>query len=275
MPIRILVTTDLSPYSKAGIRFAMQVANQSGAVLIFYHHIKIEKPTRWSEKQFRTYRETEVAEKEGKLKRFINTIYEQSGNSGRFQCVVSPASSLDRDIIECAVNKKADFICMSTRGAGAFQRIVGTHTSYVLTHSPVPVFAIPKNFKPEPLSQILYASDLTGIQTEIKKVKRFADAIKARLTVLHFDDVHGVETRQKFRQVAKQHGSARVKFYLEGYNWEKDLSENLKMASRKFKPSMLVLFTQQDRSWYERVFFASKSASVSFDTNKPVLVYAK
>jgi nucleotide-binding universal stress UspA family protein len=276
MPIKILVTTDLSPNSKAGIRFAMQVANQSDSVLIFYHHIRLEKPVRWSGKQFLAYADEELKNATTKLGRFIDSIYNQSGNKrGKVQLAVSYGSSLDRDIIDQAVNRKVNYICMSTRGAGTFGRMVGTHTSYVLTHSPVPVFAIPKNFRQEPVSHILYASDLNGIQSEIKKVKAFADAMKARLSVLHYDDAHGDETRQEFRKVAKQHSAARVKFSLEKYNWEKNLSDNLKITSRKYKPSLLVLFTQQDRSWYERMFFASRSAAVSFDTNKPVLVYPK
>lgn len=276
MPIKILVTTDLSPNSKAGIRFAMQIANQSDTVLIFYHHIRLEKPTRWSEKQFFAYADEELKNATVKLGRFVDSVYNQSGNRrGKVQLAVSYGSSVDREIIDQAVNRKANYICMSTRGAGTFQRMVGTHTSYVLTHSPVPVFAIPKSFKQEPVSQILYASDLNGIQAEIRKVKSFADAIKARLSVLHYDDAHGDLTRKNFRQVAKQHSSARIKFYLEKYNWEKNLSDNLKITSRKYKPSLLVLFTDQDRSWYERMFFASRSAAVSFDTNKPVLVYPK
>jgi nucleotide-binding universal stress UspA family protein len=276
MPIKILVTTDLSANSRAGIRFAMQIANQTNAQLIFYHHIKLEKPVRWSQKQFLTYADEELKGAATKLGRFIDSIYSQSASrKGKIQLAISSGSSVEREIIDQAVSRKANFICMSTRGAGTFQRMVGTTTSYVLTHSPVPVLVIPKNFKQEAISHILYASDLNGIQNEVKKVKAFSDAIKAKLSVLHYDDAHGDETRQKFRQAAKQHRSSRVKFYLEKYNWEKNLSDNLKITSRKYRPSLLVWFTHQDRSWYERVFFASRSAAVAFDTNKAVLVYPK
>jgi len=44
---------------------------------------------------------------------------------------------------------------------------------------------------------------------------------------------------------------------------------------RKFKPSIVVLFTKQNRDWFERLFLSSKSADISFDTKKPLLIIPK
>ncbi|MBL0235932.1 MAG: universal stress protein [Saprospiraceae bacterium] len=45
---KILATTDLSTNSKAGLRFAMQLADQLKCELIFYYAIEVLKPISWS-----------------------------------------------------------------------------------------------------------------------------------------------------------------------------------------------------------------------------------
>jgi nucleotide-binding universal stress UspA family protein len=44
----LLVTTDFSSNSKAGIRFAIQLAKQTGCHLVFYHVIDRLTPTMWT-----------------------------------------------------------------------------------------------------------------------------------------------------------------------------------------------------------------------------------
>lgn len=65
---KILVTTDLSNNSKAGIHFAIQLARKASASLIFYHGVQIDKPTRWADTQFDEYVQSELAHANGKLK---------------------------------------------------------------------------------------------------------------------------------------------------------------------------------------------------------------
>src|SRR5687768_10820816 len=149
---KLLVTTDLSQNSKAGIRFAIQLASQSGASLIYYHVIVIPKPTHWSDKKYEAYTEEQMLEAKGKLNPFVKSVYRRSGiQPGNFECVVQVGSPVDQTIMDYALKRKVDFICMSTRGAGVIRRLMGTHTSAVLTHSTIPVLAIPKNYRATPI----------------------------------------------------------------------------------------------------------------------------
>lgn len=53
---KLLVTTDFSTNSKAGIRFALQLQSQSNCSLVFYHAISVSKPTSWSDKSTNPFR---------------------------------------------------------------------------------------------------------------------------------------------------------------------------------------------------------------------------
>lgn len=274
---KILVTTDLSANSKAGIRFAIQLAKQAGSTLTFYHGLELDQPTRWSERRFDEYVKSETLQAVEKLARFIQTIYKDAGiKPGKHQLVVDRVSSLQKGIISYAVAQKMNFICMSTKGAGKIKRLIGTNTSAVISSSPVPVLAIPGNYRLERISDILYASDLTALPGELSKVKKFAAPVKAKITVLHYNYVYKIEeVRTRFNKIQKSQKTPGVKFFLEELSIENSLSEHLKKAVKKFNPSILVLFTKQNRDWYERLFLSSKSAEVSFDSKKPLLIYGK
>jgi nucleotide-binding universal stress UspA family protein len=274
---KILVTTDLSANSKAGIRFAIQFAKQAGSTLIFYTGLEIDQPTRWSAGKFNDYVQDQLTSAREKLERFVIDLYKDARiKPGKYQVVVERIASLRDAVLKYAVANKVDFICMGTRGAGKLKRLVGSNTSSIITSSPIPVFAIPGNYRSTPITDILYASDLSTLSPELTKVKKVAAALKAKVTVLHYDYLYQLEeVRAKFDKVASREKTPGIKFYLEQFNIENSLSFHLKNAVKKFDPSIVVLFTKQNRDWFERLFLSSKSAEVSFDTKKPLLIYGK
>lgn len=277
MSKKLLVATDLSVNSKAGIRFGIQLARQTNFKIVFYHAVEIDKPTRWSENQFDKYVEGEISNTKQKLERFILSIYKHEGiRPGNLQLAVERVGSVPDGIIGYASRNKFDFLCTGTRGAGKLARIIGTNTSYIIKHSPVPVFAIPKNYKSSPIKHILYATDLNALTSELSKVKRIADATKARITALHFEThYHLKEVRAEFAKRTSRFARPGLKFEIEKFNIENPLSTHLKSAVRRFDPSLLVLFTNQKRDWFDKLFLSSKSAEVSFDSKRPLLIYGK
>lgn len=277
MAQKILVTTDLSKNSKAGIRFAIQLSLQQQSKLIFYHVMHAPMPTSWSQKQYMQYVAEKIEETQSELETFVGSVYRQMGlTSGNIECVVEFKPFVDSAIIDYAISRQVSFICMSTRGAGLIRRILGTNTSEVLLKSPIPVLAIPHNYRRSQISNVLYASDLTALSDELRQVKKFVRASNSKLSVIHYHSLlEAPEAQRKFNRFAKKYASPRLQFRLEEYNIEHSMADQLKMAVEKFKPSVLALFTRQDRTLFERLFPQSNSAKVSFDVKKPILVFPK
>jgi hypothetical protein len=117
---------------------------------------------------------------------------------------------------------------------------------------------------------------LSNVAGELPKVSGFADGMKARVTVLHYDyfsDLNG--TSRRFDELSKKFSSRRIRFYLQPRDWEQTLSENLKSAVKKYRPSLIAVFTKQNKDWFERLFVPSNSRDLSFVTNHPIMVFPK
>lgn len=125
------------------------------------------------------YVEEEINETKGKLKSFVGQVYRQMRLKAKNpECIVEFKPFVDTAIIGYAVLRKVNFICMSTRGGGGDK----ADTSSILSTSPIPVLAVPHNYRRSHISHILYASDLTALSAELKQVKKFADDSQSQLS---------------------------------------------------------------------------------------------
>jgi len=272
-----MVTTDFSVNSKAGIRFALQLAKQTKSKLIFFHSQELPKPTRWSLEKYNSYTAVELKKTHARLRQFVDKISHETGLKARdAQFVVAEGYKVGHGVIDFAKHIKANYICMSTRGAGAFKKLIGTTASAILTTSPIPVIVVPKTYRVSPISHILYSSDFNNLKGEINKVVGFARPLKARVSVYHYDFLLPLkEVKMKLEKIAARYVSKGVTFHFRKLHVENSLSHHLQMDIKKSKPNLVVLFTKQNRGWYERIFLSSKSAALSFDTKSPLLVFRK
>jgi nucleotide-binding universal stress UspA family protein len=274
---KILVPTDFSANSRAGIRFAIQLASQRKTTLIFYHAVSLLKPTRWSEAKYEAYRNQQLKSLKQALIAFVKGVYKRSGAPGTgLQYVVEGSFQPERSIVDFAAKIKAGAICMSTRGAGRFKKLIGTNASAILSSSPVPVFIIPQRYRRTPISNILYSSDLDDLNWELKQVMNFGNKIGANISVYHYDYLlHLEETKLKLLKTADRFKGPRVKFVFQNLNLEHSLAVHLLRDIRKSKASVAILFTNQKRGWFDKLFLSSKAAELSFNLKVPLLVYPK
>ncbi len=274
---KILATTDFSPASKAGIRFAMQLAKQTKGTVIVFHAMGLPKPTRWDDNKYDAYVKAELQKAHARLVRFIDSIGRQSGFATKaVQAVVTEGWQVDRAVIDYATHIRANFICMSTRGAGILKKMLGTNASTMLTTSPIPVIVVPKTYRVSPISHILYSTDLNNLQGEMKKVLAFAKPLKAKVSIYHYDYLLPLnEAKMKLEKIAFKHRARNVKFHFRKLNIENTLAHHLQKDIRNSRPSLVALFTKQNRGWYDRLFLSSKSAEISFNTKTPLLVFRK
>lgn len=271
---KILVTTDFSNNSKAGIRFAIQLASQSPCELIFYYVNQPLAVNAWAQLD---YKESINLSLKDKLEKFINTIYRQAWKkAGKIDFVVDDVSNIDTSIIAYAQKCKADYICMGTRGGGIADKFMGTNASSLITTSPIPLIVVPHTYRTKPLKSILYASDMENIGPELSHIEKFAAPIDAAIAVYHYDYfIEEDEVKAKFKKIADKYNSAKVAFHFKKLFAEVPLLNQLQEDIRKSKPSIISMFTKQDRNWFERLFLSSKTAELGFDTKTPMLVFRK
>ena len=159
--MKLLVTTDFSANSKGAIRFAQTLSRQTENIeVIFYHAIHIMKPTVWSDVFLKAYKGDEIERLTAELKKFIHaTIGADNGKFANVKFVVDNCISTEKDIIIFAEKNKMDFICIATQGAGMLRKVMGTHTSYIVNNSKVPVMVIPSHYRARTLKNATNLSD--------------------------------------------------------------------------------------------------------------------
>ncbi len=274
---KILVTTDFSTNSKAGMRFAIQMASQQACELTFFHSYHILKPSSWSEKTFTSYENHEATKIKAKLEKFVASVYAGMGLlPGKINHVIISSFITDANIMKYAKEKAFDLICISRRGAGQVKKIFGTNTSNLILHSGVPVIAVPNTYKQTKIKSILYASDLSDLENEMKKVVEFAGQFGAEIEILHLNYPSDIVFNSKvIENIIRKFPKSNIKYSFENINMLYNLVVNLQAAIKKHKPLVLVMFTDQQQGFFQKLFLSSSTAEYSLNSSEPLLVYPK
>ena len=274
---KILVTTDFSEKSKAALHFAIQLASQNKFELVFFHTPHILIPTVLNNNSIDVYEKEEVEKFELRLKLFVENVYRDLNLSPlNINCVIKNSVFPQSNIMEYAAENNFSFICISTRGAGKLARMLGTNTGNLITHSDVPVIAVPYNYAITPVKSILYASDLIHFKKEILKVIAFAQPLHAVIELLHLaSPIEPISNLKEIEMEIKNMPDCNIRFNLINRGPETSLVTDIETAIIKMKPSIMIMFTEQKRSWFDKIFLSSKSAEYSFNAQIPLLVFNK
>jgi nucleotide-binding universal stress UspA family protein len=275
---KIVVGTDFSVNSKKAIRFAIQLASQTNAELLFYNVVfRVTVPSAWGNLHYTPFDTLDIKKHNKKLEKFILEICENSSlPKVNYECVCEIGDDTANQIISYAKKTKADFICVSARGEGVLDKLFGTISAELITSSPIPVFVIPKNYRIRPITTICYASDVENIDKEIREIITLASSVKAKVKVLHYDyAVHLRGDEQKLSDLALKYETDNIMFHYRETNPVYPLNDQLRKDILLMKPSLVVLFTKQNHSWFNRLFAPTISTDMSFSAKTPMLVFRK
>lgn len=274
---KILVTTDFSAASKAGMRFAIQLASQMEVKLVFFHCFHALIPSTIHQGHIKNSLHAQSQDHLKKLEHFVAKLYQSMRvQSGAHRCIVVEQLNPEQAILEFAHANGFQFICMSTRGASSVLKIIGTHTGNILHRSSVPVLIVPRHYRVRHIGKILYASDLEHFDSEMNIVSAFSDHLKVKTDLAHFYFPGEISlSREHLKQMWQQKYPHLDHFYLEPYNLDKGFPAQLDQLIQKTRPSIVVFFSHAKKTWFDKIFGTSRAASMSFVTKVPMLVYRK
>lgn len=274
---RVLATTDLSRNSRAGLRFAINMAQQKKAELIFIYIHQVLRASTWSDERYEQFVSEDKENMMRELTRFVADVYKQMGvEQKNCKCEVYHDFGVVHAVNKYAVDNDCDYICIATRGAGTVKKLFGTITAKLIKEADVPVICVPKNYRVKLLAKVLYATDMTNYEDEVARVLSFAKPLKAEVEMMHMTfpyellidkELAEKDLKKKFRYNITMHYETR---YL-----ERTLLEDLEQAVKKAKPSIVAMFTDRSRSFFDRILMGSMSEEFSFSTRIPLLIFKK
>lgn len=276
--LKILIPTDFGRNSRSGMRFVIQWAKQQKARLIFFHVACIPHLTRWSEKQYQSYRLEELNLRQRRLHHMAaGALTRADAHDQPYDCIIVEGISPEITLLDyCREHKDIDLICMGTRGAAGLQKLWGTHAGNVMTHSPAPVIVVPKSYRAKAITQLLYATDLNHYQEELEKIVPLAHHLRADLHILHLvGPDERVPDKNLFEKVLNHEFHIETHIHLEVMDETRSVAANIHKFIQRTKPSLVVMFTDQQRSLFEKIFYPSKAESFAFRTHTPLLAYSK
>lgn len=275
---KILAPTDFSINSKAGLRFALRWSAQQKLEIIFIHIFHVKRPPQWTDADFNMKANMEAEEKTRKLQKFVQALCKSTNiNPAKYSCIVKNGVSADIGIMDfCRNHKGIDFICIATRGAGRLDKLLGTTTGNLTTKSPVPVITIPGNYRANSIKRILYATDLRNYKEELRKVVAFARPLGAKINVLHLSRSNDVLADGKtINNQFKGKFYKNIDLEIDKNQMGQSLLTNLEKQIKSLKPSLIIMFTNQHRSFFQKIVFPSRTEKVSFTTTIPLLSFHK
>jgi len=278
---KILVPTDFSDNSKPGLRFAIRLAARNKATLVFVTIFQINRPYLGNadkSEDFESIKTAQIDKVQLKLEAFVRKTYQSlKVEAGDYACEIIEGLKADISIIDyCKSNSDIKFIVISTRGASFLNKVLGTTTGNLITRSPIPIIAVPKDYRYKPLRNVLYASDLDNLNSEFQRVLDFAKPRGLSVELLHFSSPSSKELEKNWNVDELEFKAGYpLTIRLEKYDSNHTMIQNLQNQISKIQPSLVILFTNQNRSFFEKIFLSSMAESLSFKIQTPLLVFHK
>jgi nucleotide-binding universal stress UspA family protein len=149
---KILAPTDLSNFSRAGVRYALNKARASGAEVLIYHVFPVEHLRYLGERL--TDHAVRAANSSNVLQDYLRTCednlttYLEKDFADLLPLVEVHKKvefgTPDKNIVSLAEAEQVDLIIMASRGRRGLRRMVfGSVTEQVIRNAPCPVIAVP------------------------------------------------------------------------------------------------------------------------------------
>lgn len=274
---KILVTTNQSTNAKSAIRFAVNLANVRKATLTVLHVYNLMKPFIWTEEDFDNYRKSYVAKVEAEIKLMVRKIT-KSMDRQDIDFDVAMVSNIDvtDGIIEYIEKKPVTYLCIGTKGAGFVTKIFGTNASKLIERSSIPVICIPLAYRNRRFRKVLYATDLTNYESELVRVIDFVRPMGTELSMVHIAEVDGQKPDGTIIEAAIQKNlNYKVALFSRKWDMSSAILKGIREEAVRYKPSAIVFFSHQSRSFLDKLLLPSNASELSFYSKIPIISFRK
>ena len=256
------------------MKFALQWADKEEVKLLFIHVLQVKRETGMTEHEYHHCIAGKLRHEKHVLETFLQAVFaEFNVQPEHYAIEVVEGFSADTSLLAyCERHSEISYICISTRGASGIQKVLGTNTGNLITASATPVVAVPLNYQENGLNKILYASDFMDYPQEIEKVINFARPLKAQIEILHFSWPYEDYSDDSAFQRDYEYGFT---LSFPAHDVTQRLITNLHDEIQEKKPSVVVMFTHQEKKFWDKIFSPSKTELLSFRLDVPLLVFRK
>lgn len=272
----ILVPTDFSKLSRVGLSHAIKLAKKIQARVIVITVVTEVSGDPTERPDVKKYQASMLSTAQSDGEKFLK---EFKSEAAKIDIAFKPVAGFPVvDVIEkFAVENKVDLIVMGSKGATGLKKIImGSNASAVIDNSSVPVLVIPGEANTKAGGKLVYATDATDFQSEVKIVASFAQLLSASMEVVHVvpkgkptdKDPSGVTTK-KLKEIA-----AYPKMHLHVIR-DKSVAAGLETFIKSQKEDFVLVTFTHKLSFNEKLFGKSVTQKLAFYNSVPLLAVNK
>jgi nucleotide-binding universal stress UspA family protein len=140
---KVLAPTDFSELSKAGIRYALELARDTSAEVIVYHAIDVGEEWKEIRAEITPYHDM-IEDNQRLLDKFLSEHFADCIDLVEVRQLVEFGVS-HKNIVDTAQRESVDLIVMSTHGRTGLDHIIlGSVTEKVVARAHCPVLVVPR-----------------------------------------------------------------------------------------------------------------------------------
>ena len=259
---KILVPTDFSKAADAAAHYSVALAAELSAKVELVHVINAgtdSKHPNWKKI------EAELTQSSAdSAKRLIDEL----GPSAKVVYTLLKGFPFHEVVADYAEKSGADIVAIGSRGAsGVKKALIGSNAATLISGCPVPVLVIPAEAKFTGIKKIVYPTDMTHLDEEVKTVVHLARPLDAEVIVLHVTS-EKKRDRTTLRDILARMAKHK-KLRLEVVE-NPDVVNGIDGFILHEHADMLAMFTHE-LSFFEKLFGLGVTRALAFHNTIPLL----
>jgi nucleotide-binding universal stress UspA family protein len=275
--MNFIVPTDFSINAKNAAKYAAILAQATNSNIRLFHIL--EPPLIGTDKLDPIYKgKVSLAKTEAaiKLEKLCNELKEEYVNI-KCDYVMRVAENSSEIIVSVALNNKADFIIMGTRGAGLIKKtFLGSNTASVIEDSQIPVLVIPEKVSLLRPKKIVFASEFRDSDVNaIKQLSEIASSFDAEVIIVHIVENKN-EAESEFPTIDFFSAQVQKATTYSKISYRIFKSEKVETGIELFIDSVgadIIALSTRDRNPFEKLFSKSITKELSFHSKIPLLAF--
>ena len=271
--MKILVATDFSANASHAVKYAGTLAKAFGAEIIL---LCICAPPLLRNDASLSTIEDEIKRAEHAALVKLEAVCREIIDSFGITCLTAVRTGgVASEIIQAAIDYKADVITMGTTGASGIGRFLfGSNTGEVIEGTPCPVLAVPPDAPISLPKKIVYATNFydSDKQTLID-LNVLVGRLNAELTILHVSKekiASEEDLIEEFsRTVARETGRQAPFYYVLKHS---DTQEGINFFIDSVGADLIALSTRKRRE-FEKLFNRSLTKKIAYQARLPLLAF--
>lgn len=274
--MKILIPSDFSKLSKVAVQYAVKMAKKLDAEIILLHIVYIDAPPRaQAALKTRQILNAMVDNATQDCDQLISVIKSENKGKLNISYKIIKGYPVESVIENFAQHNDISLIIMGTKGATGLKKVLmGSNATAVINSSDIPVITVPEFARFKNLKHIVYATDMTNINAEMKKLVPFSKLFDATIHISHVISPKSkkkIDSKKIIADIIRKMDYSKITFHI---SLNEDITEGIDEYIVDKKAEMLAMFTH-DVTFFERLFGKSVTHQMAFQSGLPLLTIKK